>query len=314
MSKESPSINPSSLEYIQVIPEDHYVRKVPEYFQIRNEFKIYDGLLQNKKPLLIKGPKGIGKTLSIANWVSQRPKMPFIQYDCSEGTKESNLIGRSIIHKSGTTPFKLGVIPTAIELANKSKIAVLCLEEIGSLSPAMQKLLNPLLDWRSGLYVDALDKTFHLEEGSKLIVFATSNPSSNGGIYELNQDLKSRFAIWTWDYPDIRNEMSMVNRSEIPAKFSEGVFRLATETRALEKSGSLDYSISTRDIADAFDLYRSYIGVDGINLQQMVLDLKVLGNYDTDDQIDTIKSRMESIFGKAVFSAVASRYYQENSK
>jgi hypothetical protein len=46
----------------------------------------------------------------------------------------------------------------------------------------------------------------------------------------------------------------------------------------------------------------------------MVLDLKVLGNYDTDDQIDTIKSRMESIFGKSVFSAVASRYYQENSK
>ena len=32
------------------------------------------------------------------------------------------------------------------------------------------------------------------------------------------------------------------------------------------------------------------------------------------DQIDTIKSRMESIFGKSVFSAVASRYYQENSK
>jgi hypothetical protein len=64
----------------------------------------------------------------------------------------------------------------------------------------------------------------------------------------------------------------------------------------------LDYSISTRDIADAFDLYRSYIAVDGINPKQLVLDLKVLGNYDTDDQIDTIKSRIESIFGKSIFT------------
>jgi len=301
LSKESSAINPSSLEYIQVTPEDHYVRKVPAYHEIRNEFKIYDGLLTSRKPLLIQGPKGIGKTLSIAKWVSKKAKMPFIQYDCSEGTKESNLIGRSIIHKSGTTPFKLGVIPTAIELANKAKIAVLCLEEVGSLAPAMQKLLNPLLDWRSGLYVDALDKTFHLEEDAKLIVFATSNPSNNGGIYELNQDLKSRFAIWNWNYPETKDEMSMVNLTDIPKEFSKGVFLLAMETRALEKNGSLDYAISTRDISDAFHLYRSYKSVDGINAEQLVLDLKILGNYDAEDQIDTIKSRIESIFGKAMF-------------
>ena len=301
MNNESSAINPSSLEYIQVVPEDHYVREIPAYFETRNEFKIYDGLLSSRKPLLIQGPKGIGKTLSIAKWVSKRPKMPFIQYDCSEGTKESNLIGRSIIHKSGTTPFKLGVIPTAIELANKSKTAVLCLEEVGSLAPAMQKLLNPLLDWRAGLYVDALDKTFHLEADAKLIVFATSNPSNNGGIYELNQDLKSRFAIWNWNYPVTKDEMSMVNLSQIPKEFSKGVFLLAMETRALEKNGSLDYAISTRDISDAFHLYRSYKSVDGVNAEQLVLDLKILGNYDAEDQIDTIKSRIESIFGKSMF-------------
>ncbi|MBT7150789.1 MAG: AAA domain-containing protein [Thiotrichales bacterium] len=302
MSKESSAINPASLEYIQVTPEDHYVREVPAYHEIRNEFKIYDGLLASRKPLLIQGPKGIGKTLSIAKWVSsKKTKMPFIQYDCSEGTKESNLVGRSIIHKSGTTPFKLGVIPTAIELANKAKIAVLCLEEVGSLAPAMQKLLNPLLDWRSGMYVDALDKIFHLEKDAKLIVFATSNPSNNGGIYELNQDLKSRFAIWNWNYPETKDEMSMVNLTDIPKEFSKGIFLLAMETRALEKNGSLDYAISTRDISDAFHLYRSYKSVKGISAEQLVLDLKILGNYDAEDQIDTIKSRIESIFGKEMF-------------
>jgi MoxR-like ATPase len=299
----SSAINPDTLEYIDVIPEEHIINHVPKFVETRNEFAVYDGMLKSKKPLLIKGPKGIGKTLSVASWVAQRPKVPFIQFDCSEGTKESNLVGRSIIHKSGTTPFKLGVIPTAIELANKTKIAVLCLEEIGSLPPAMQKLLNPLLDWRCGLYVDALDRTFRLDQDSTLIVFATSNPSSNGGIYEMNQDLKSRFAIWNWDYPEINEETKLVDSSGIPEEFSKRLFKLASETRALEKKGNLDYAISTRDIADAFQLYRSYNGVSGINQAQLVLDLKVLGNYDSEEQTDTIKSRIESIFGKKIFES-----------
>lgn len=291
--------NQSTLDYIPAEPQDYMIGQVPTYYPIRNEFTVYDGLLKNHKPLLLKGPKGIGKTLSVAYWVSQRPRMPFIQYDCSEGTKESNLIGRAIIHKDGTTPFKLGVIPTAIEIANKTKMAVLCLEEIGSLPPSMQKLLNPLLDWRSGLYVDSLNKTFSLDSDAKLIVFATSNPSSHGGIYELNHDLRSRFATWLWDYPDTKEEMGMLNSSGIPSDFASQVFRLAIETRALEKKGTLDYALSTRDISHIFDIYRSY---DGTNVDPKIssINLKVLGNYDDEDQIATVKSRIESIFGKSV--------------
>jgi len=291
----------SALEYIQVNSEEFFVYDVPEYVETRNEYAVYDGMLKSKKPLLIRGPKGIGKTLSIASWVSQRPKMPFIHYDCSEGTKESNLIGRAIIHRDGTTPFKLGIIPTAIELANKSKVAVLCLEEVGSLPPAMQKLLNPLLDWRCGLFVDALNRSFRLDKDARLIVFATTNPSTNGGVFEINHDLKSRFAIWNWDYPSMQEESKLVNSYGIPDDFVDGLLRLASETRALEKKGNLDYGVSTRDISDALELYRSYDHTSGIDVKKMVLELKILGNYDEEDQINTIKSRIESIFGKEIF-------------
>ena len=299
--------NNSTLEYIQVNADEYFVDEVPPYIETRNEFAIYDGMLKSKKPLLIRGPKGIGKTLSIASWVSHRPKMPFIHYDCSEGTKESNLVGRSIIHKDGTTPFKLGVIPTAIELANMSKVAVLCLEEVGSLPPAMQKLLNPLLDWRCGLFVDALNKSFRLNKDARLIVFATTNPSSSGGVFELNHDLKSRFAIWNWDYPSMQDEARLVNSYGVPADFVDGLLRLATESRALEKKGNIDYGISTRDIADAFDMYRSYDRTPGIDPKQLVLELKIIGNYDDEDHADTIKSRIESIFGKAISQKAGSK-------
>lgn len=287
----------SPLEYIRVNPDEYFIHEVPQYIQTRNEFAIFDGLLQSKKPLLLRGPKGIGKSLSVASWVSHRPRVPFIHYDCSEGTKESNLIGRSIIHKDGTTPFKLGVIPTAIELANIAKVAVLCLEEVGSLPPAMQKLLNPLLDWRCGLYVDALDRNFYLSKDARLLVFATTNPSSSGGVFELNHDLKSRFAIWNWDYPSMQDEVNLVNSFGVPSEFATGLFRLANETRLAEKKGNLDYGISTRDIADAFDMYRSYRDNSRLNAAQLVLELKILGNYEDQDQINTVKSRIESIFG-----------------
>lgn len=305
MSRTSTITNNELLDYIEVNIEDYFIENVPTYVETRNEFAIYDGLLQSKKPLLIRGPKGIGKTLSIASWVSQRPKIPFIQYDCSEGTKESNLIGRSIIHKDGTTPFKLGVIPTAIELANKAKAAVLCLEEISSLPPAMQKLLNPLLDWRKGLFIEQLNKRFSLDKDAILIVFATTNPSSTGGVFELNQDLKSRFAIMSWDYPITSQETAMLEWFGIPSDFVTGLLKLANETRALEKKGDIEYGISTRDIADALDMYRSYSKTSGIDPRQLVLELKVLGNYDDADQVNTIMSRIESIFGKSIFSQKA---------
>ena len=301
MSKKPDTVSTHTLDYIQVNPDDYFLSDVPPYVETRNEYTVYDGMLNSKKPLLLRGPKGIGKTLSVSSWVSSRPKIPFIQYDCSEGTKESNLIGRSIIQKDQSTPFKLGIIPTAIELANKCHATVLCLEEVGSLPPAMQKLLNPLLDWRCGLYVEPLNKTFRLDKYSSLIVFATTNPSSTGGVFELNHDLKSRFAIWNWDYPSMQDEAKLVNSYGIPDEFVDGILRLASETRALEKKGNLDYGISTRDISDAFDLYRTYDKISGINTVQLVLELKILGNYDSEDHLNTVKSRIESIFGKSIF-------------
>ena len=40
-----------------------------------------------------------------------------------------------------------------------------------------------------------------------------------------------------------------------------------------------------------------------INPAQFVLESKILGNYDDEDQINTVKSRIESIFGKSVLGS-----------
>ena len=99
----------------------------------------------------------------------------------------------------------------------------------------------------------------------------------------------------------MQEESKLVNSYGIPDDFVDGLLRLASETRALEKKGNLDYGVSTRDISDALELYRSYDHTSGIDVKKMVLELKILGNYDEEDQINTIKSRIESIFGKEMF-------------
>lgn len=290
-------------EVIDVRPEEHIISSCPNYVELQQEFSIFDAHLKNGYPMLITGPKGTGKTLGLANWGFHK-KVVFIQYDCNEGTKEGHLVGRPMIASGGITKFKLGIIPTIIELANETGIAVLVLEEINALNPAMQKLLNPLLDWRKGMYVEALERTFRLKEGCKVLVFGTANPSSYTGVNELNEDLKSRFAIWKWNYPTLQQEKKVVNTEGVPEDFVKGLFKLAQETRALADKGEIEYALSTRDLDAAMGMYRSYAENPDLKPARHVLEFKVLGNFEEQEQIDTIKSRMESIFGRSVFGGV----------
>jgi len=108
-------------------------------------------------PLCFVGPKGTGKTLVIAHFASEN-KIPIIQYDCSENTRKGDLIGRYIL-RGDETEYQLGVLPTAIELANEAGKAILVLEELNALAPNMQKQLNQLLDWRRHVFADN-GKTF----------------------------------------------------------------------------------------------------------------------------------------------------------
>lgn len=297
------STSSDGYEVIAVKPEEHLITECPKYVELQNEFSIFDAHLKNGYPMLITGPKGTGKTLGIANWGFHK-KVVFIQYDCNEGTKEGHLVGRPMIAKDGSTKFKLGIIPTIIELANETGIAVLVLEEINALNPAMQKLLNPLLDWRKGMYVEALEQTFRLKQGCKVLIFGTANPSSYTGVNELNEDLKSRFAIWKWNYPTLQQEKSVVDTEGVPDEFVKGLFKLAQETRALADKGEIEYALSTRDLDAAMGMYRSYAENPDLNPARHVLEFKVLGNFEEQEQIDTIKSRMESIFGRSVFGGI----------
>ena len=118
---------------------------------------------------------------------------------------------------------------------------------------------------------------------------------------KINEDLKSRFCTWSMGYPSQSDEKKIVDTTGVPADFVKGLFKLAQEMRALEAKGELEYALSPRDLVDIMEIYRSYAEDSRLNAKKLCIELKVLGNFDTPEQIDTIKSRIESIFGRNIF-------------
>jgi MoxR-like ATPase len=287
-------------------PDEHIREIHSEYVEVGDEFKLFASHFEISEPLLLIGPKGCGKSLAIAKWASMN-NIPTITYDCSEGTKEGHLIGRLIV-RGQSTPFHLGLLPTILEMAKQSSIGVvLILEELNALTPQMQKLLNPILDWRKSIYVEGIGKHYELPQGKNLLIVGTMNPSSYTGVNELNSDLLSRFTRSYWEYPSSNDEKRIlkatIDDSEIPDTVVRQFLKLAQETRIAEKrvEDNISHSISTRELDSIFRLYKVY-GKYWDNPISKLIE-KVRGMYDDEDEWKVVRSRIESIFGMSAFNS-----------
>lgn len=284
------------LTKVRILPVDYkdFMRNgVPKYVETRQEFKRMKVHLKSGIPLLLRGPKGIGKTLFVEKFCEMK-KIPYPQIDCSENTKIYDLIGKFLIIGDETV-FLLGIIPTAIEVANQFGEAILGFEELGALTPAMQKVLNRLLDYRKACFVPGINKHFELKEGVKLLVVGTTNPSTYGAVHELNEDLASRFAILDMRYPNEKREKKILNTVGIDEQLINNMVALAKETRLATVSGAVEYALSTRDLDQFFEQVRSY-NLEGMNGTKYALEESVLGKYESEVHKKWLQQRIDSIW------------------
>ncbi len=262
---------------------DLLVNKVPFYLDIFNLHPLYEKVAFSSN-LLLKGPKGDGKSLSIYSYAEAR-KIPIVVQECSENTKETHLLGSQTL-LGDRTVFVLGAIPTAIDVANEYGTCILLFEEINALTPQVQKSLNAIGDFRRSCSMSILKKTYRLDQG-KLWVVGTMNPSVYGGTYELNEDLKSRFEELEVNYPEFGPEkkvLSALTNNTVDGELLNKIIRLGKETR----TGQFSYKLSTRDLSRL---------VDTINKTDISTALQLLTcKFEGDDRENIIK-RIGSIFG-----------------
>lgn len=258
----------------------------PVYVDAFKLHELYDGVAF-RAPLVLVGPKGIGKTLSVQSYAVKKD-VPIITFDCSEDVRRSHLLG-SYVLRGSETPFVLGPVTTAFEVANEVGHCILCFEELNALTPQMQKILNAVSDFRRRVEVPECKTVFRLKDGAKLWIAGTMNTAVYGGVYTLNEDLKSRFRMLQLEYPTPTEEekivLAAVNGAagQVPKKVVDQAILLAHETR----QQSLEYALSTRDVVQLVEDF-AYVGAE------RALQL-VLGKFEGDDRA-TVKQRMMSVF------------------
>ena len=294
--------NNDSIESIQNIrvlstnPVEFIPKNTPRFVETRSESIRLQAAMESTDPLLLVGPKGIGKTLCIDAFAAKQ-EMPLIRYDCSDGTKKFDLYGRFTIIGQETV-YKPGILATAIETANQFGSAVLVLEEVNALNGAMQKVLNSLLDYRHSLMIEELNKVYSLNSSVNLLICATMNPSTYGGTNELNEDLKSRFAIWKWNYPEENEERDILNTTDISETIVTRMLQFGQDTRNTCAAGRIEYALSPRDLDMFFRRMRVYSNVSKFDAFDIAFEECILNKYDTPSDIEYIKDRRQSIFGK----------------
>tara|TARA_Y100000034_G_C6903417_1_gene418535 strand:- start:1226 stop:2656 length:1431 start_codon:yes stop_codon:yes gene_type:complete len=178
-----------------------------DYVDIYSLLPIFESALRTNKSILLVGGKGIGKTLSVRAFAMIH-QIPLIEASFSSGTQKHDLVGSYALvpaPKKGSSKgsgqvimWKPGILQTAIEVANKNGKAILFLDEIAALSPQVQKLLNPMTDFRKEIIVPEIGWRCFLNSGKQLLVIGAANPwwnPSYRGQNPLNPDLRSRFSI-----------------------------------------------------------------------------------------------------------------------
>ncbi len=188
--------------------EDLFVTNPPPYVDVFGLISAYRKF-NFATNLLVKGPKGDGKSLSVTTFAYET-NTPLIVQECSEDTKRQDLLGTQNL-LGDETIFTLGCIPAAIETANEYGRCILCFEEVNALTNQVQKMLNAVTDFRKQCSLPFLGKTYQLRPDAFLWVVGLMNPSAYSGTYDLNEDLKSRFEEIDLPYPEAGLEKTILH-------------------------------------------------------------------------------------------------------
>lgn len=232
---------------IRITPASDLVPSYHEKYVDTGILNLLDKLAW-RRPLILKGPKGSGKTLALEQWAAKQG-IPMVRQDCSEDIGNSDLIGSFGI-EGEEVYYGLGSVTTAIETANSEGGCLLVLEEVNALEPKAQKMLNALCDYRQSLAVAKIGKVFKVKPGHQIWVVGTMNPNYSG-TYALNEDFRSRWGFVEVGYMhEDKEKQLLLNEFSTPAtvterKLVDSLYSLAMLTRT-NKIG--DYALSTRDL------------------------------------------------------------------
>tara|TARA_Y100000310_G_C20557164_1_gene751146 strand:+ start:139 stop:1044 length:906 start_codon:yes stop_codon:yes gene_type:complete len=251
-----------------------------------------DAPVQN---ILFNSDHGLGKTLMCAHLIKKLSEhlgypVPLMVHDCSEDDR-SWMFNGSPKDEGGEHVFELGPFPAVIDMANEVGYAALLLDELSALSPGSQKAVNKMTDWRDGIYITEAGTHFKLKPGATVVILATMNPSTYGGVYTLNKDLRDRFSEEVLTAPD-EDQMVEILRQVCPWA-STSLVKKASQLANELSSEALEENLSTRALVKFLEKAKR---------KKWVLDapLRSIANKYEGSERNTVIDRINGIFNVRV--------------
>ncbi|CAD6568985.1 MAG: hypothetical protein ASARMPRED_002259, partial [Alectoria sarmentosa] len=174
ITREKFAIGPFSLRKSSAVrPDQKYSLRAPTV--MANAMKIMRAL-QLRKPVLLEGSPGVGKTTLVAA-LAHSIGMPLTRINLSDQTDLMDLFG-SDVPVEGEEAGHFGWRDAPFLRAMRKGEWVL-LDEMNLASQTVLEGLNACLDHRGQAYISELDQTF--ERHPDFVVFAAQNPHHQGG-------------------------------------------------------------------------------------------------------------------------------------
>ena len=231
----------------QLAVEDFRITEEPYYLPIADEIELFLSAYEQKIPVLLKGPTGVGKTrfVEYMSWrlhqhigESTQEGVPLITVACHEDLTASDLVGRYLL-EGDETRWIDG------PLSRATKVGAICyLDEVVEARKDTTVLIHPLTDYRRLLPVEKRGELLEAADGFLLVL--SYNPGYQSALKDLKHSTRQRFIAIEFGYPDRDQEAEIIQReSEVSSEIALELAKLAEKVRNLKEHG-LGEGVSTR--------------------------------------------------------------------
>ncbi len=214
-----------------------YISSEPYYRPIGQEIPLFAAAADAKRPILLKGPTGCGKSRFVS-YMAYHLKRPCITVACHEDLTASDLVGRYLL-KNDETVWVDGPLALAARHG-----AICYLDEIVEARKETMVVIHSLTDDRRILPIEKRGEVIHASDQFMLVV--SYNPGYQSVVKDLKQSTRQRFIALEFGYPPRSLETEIVvEESGVSVEIADRLVSIAQKVRNLKNHG-LEEGVSTR--------------------------------------------------------------------
>ena len=217
--------------------EPFYLTKEPYYQPVDQEVALFKAAYDSKRPVLIKGPTGCGKSRFIA-YMAYHLKRPLITVACHEDLTASDLVGRYLL-QGDETVWSDGPLALAVKQG-----AICYLDEVVEARKDTTVVIHPLTDDRRILPIEKKGEVVPASDDFMLVL--SYNPGYQSVLKDLKQSTRQRFIALEFHYPPRGVEVQIVSHEAgVSEEIAKRLVSIGEKVRNLKNHG-LEEGVSTR--------------------------------------------------------------------